>query len=277
MVRWTLAAVMVVGAHAGVVWAAMNWPSAQASAGSAPPAVMIDLEPIAANPEPPPADAAPEPEVVEAPPPLPEPEPDLPELPPVAEPVFDPPEPDPLPEPPPPLDLKLPELPAVPNAAAVLAPPPPPPKREEPKKVEPKKPEPKKEVERRKPEPPRRRAERPTAPPAAEAPPASRPAESAPGVTATPSAAAARWRSAASSRIKPFITRTPPNLRPGSVSVSITIDRTGRIVAVRIARSSGQEALDQLALRDVQRASPLPAPPPEQVNLTLTMGINFTR
>lgn len=47
----------------------------------------------------------------------------------------------------------------------------------------------------------------------------------------------------------------------GVVTVTFSIDRQGRIVASRLAKSSGFEELDRATLVMLQRASPLPAPP----------------
>ncbi len=49
--------------------------------------------------------------------------------------------------------------------------------------------------------------------------------------------------------------------KTGVAVVSFTLDRTGKIVSVTVARTSGHPALDRAALDMVRRASPLPAPP----------------
>jgi protein TonB len=60
--------------------------------------------------------------------------------------------------------------------------------------------------------------------------------------------------------------RYPPTARSrreeGVVYVRFSIDDQGRVLAVRLARSSGSPALDDEVLALVQRASPMPAPPP---------------
>ncbi len=98
LARWILSACVVVGLHAGAVWVALRWQDARAAAGSAPPAVLIDLAPPIAAPEPPP-EAPPQP--AEAPPPEPEtPAPVPPDPPPDVQPA---PEPPPEPTPPEPI------------------------------------------------------------------------------------------------------------------------------------------------------------------------------
>ncbi|TKD22513.1 MAG: energy transducer TonB, partial [Mesorhizobium sp.] len=48
----------------------------------------------------------------------------------------------------------------------------------------------------------------------------------------------------------------------GSASVTFTVDATGRVLSVRLARSSGDPDLDSAALSTLQGAS-VPKPPPE--------------
>ena len=272
LARWILSACLVVGLHAGAAWVALLWQDARAAAGSAPPAVLIDLAPPVATPETPP-EAPPQP--AEAPPPEPEtPAPVPPDPPPDVEPA-----PDALPEPPPPEPTPPepappgpsvqaepvfdppPEPPARPpetEAAAVLAPPPtrkdPPPR------------------ERKKPPAPARPVV--IRPPVSPASPAGPPAATAPGVAAAPRVAPAQWKSSVGSHIRRFV-MAPSGARSGNVLVTFSFDRSGRILSVQVARSSGQEALDQQALRNVRSASPIPAPPSDQVSLTLTVPIQF--
>jgi protein TonB len=66
----------------------------------------------------------------------------------------------------------------------------------------------------------------------------------------------------------------------GSVEVAFTIDRRGRLISSRIARSSGFAALDNAALELVRQAQPLPLPPaglslPPHVNFTLPVNYRF--
>ncbi|KPF71814.1 hypothetical protein IP69_04825 [Bosea sp. AAP35] len=269
VLRWSLAILIVAGGHGVAGWMIVTWQRAEAAMGTPPAAVMIELAPMAVAPEAPPQEAAPGPEMVEAQPePQPEPviekppEPDPP--PPEPEPVVEPPpvepppvvEPQPVAQPEP--EIRIPELPILPDAAAVLAPPPPPPK-PRPKVVE-RKPPPKRVVERRKPvnqdKPP---AER-TSAPIAQAQPA--PAAAAPsrGASSATSASAASWRGTLLAHLNRY-KRFPDGANPGTVQVSFSIDRSGRVLAARLVRSSGDRALDDEAVAMIRRASPLPAPP----------------
>ena len=55
----------------------------------------------------------------------------------------------------------------------------------------------------------------------------------------------------------------------GSASVAFTIGDMGALRAVRIARSSGNARIDQLALATVRNAAPFPAPPSGAVSYTI--------
>jgi protein TonB len=57
--------------------------------------------------------------------------------------------------------------------------------------------------------------------------------------------------------------------------VSFAVDASGRVTSSRIARSSGSAELDRAALAMVQRASPLPAPPPELAGSSITVPAVF--
>jgi periplasmic protein TonB len=56
------------------------------------------------------------------------------------------------------------------------------------------------------------------------------------------------------------------------VILAVALDRTGRVVSASVATSSGDTAFDQAAMSMLQRASPVPAPPP----LVADEGLNFT-
>ena len=63
----------------------------------------------------------------------------------------------------------------------------------------------------------------------------------------------------------------------GVALVTFTMDRSGRVLGARLARSSGSPELDGEATAVPLRASPLPAPPPELAGdpLALTVPIRF--
>lgn len=255
LLRWAVAALVVVSAHGTLAWFALSWRPNEAAAGAPEPAVMIELAAVSVAPEAPPEELppAPQPTQTEPEPPPPEPEPE-----PIKEPEPPPPEPEPEPEPvkQPEPEIKLPELPEIPDAAAVLAPPPPP-KPEKPK-VEPK-PKPRvverrKRVEREKP-----RARQATAPPPSPAP-AAAPSSAPVGAAAAPSVSIASWRGMLIAHLNRY-KRFPPGARTGTVQVAFSIDRGGRVLSARLTRSSGDTALDEEAVSMVRRASPVPAPP----------------
>ena len=56
------------------------------------------------------------------------------------------------------------------------------------------------------------------------------------------------------------------------VHISFTLDRTGRVVATTIAKSSGDAAFDEAALAMMRRADPVPQPPA----LVADEGLTFT-
>ena len=63
----------------------------------------------------------------------------------------------------------------------------------------------------------------------------------------------------------------------GVAQVFFSLDRQGRVINSRIARSSGANALDEEALALLRRAQPFPAPPRELpgVHVDLTVPIRF--
>jgi protein TonB len=261
LLRWVMAALVVVSAHGSLAWFALSWRPNEAAAGAPEPAVMIELAAVSVAPEALPTELPPAPQPAET---EPEPTPPEPEPEPVKEPEPPPPEPIPEPEPvqQPEPEIKLPELPQLPDPAAVLAPPPPP-QIEKPKVVErkptPPKPKPK-VVERRKPiERQKPRAEQATAPPPSPAP-AAAPSSAPIGTTATSSVSTASWRGMLIAHLNRY-KRFPPGARTGTAQVAFSIDRGGRVLSARLTGSSGDPALDDEAVSMVRRASPVPAPP----------------
>jgi protein TonB len=252
LLRWAVAALVVVSAHGSLAWFALSWRPNEAAAGAPEPAVMIELAAVSVAPEAPPEELPPAPQPAQT-----DPEPPPPE--PIKDPEPPPPEPEPEPEPvqQPEPEIKLPELPQLPDAAAVLAPPPPP-KPEEKPKVEPK-PKPR-VVERRKPvEREKPRAREAAAPPPLPTP-AATPSSAPVGSTATPSVSTASWRGMLIAHLDRY-KRFPPGARTGTVQVAFSIDRGGRVLSARLTGSSGDTALDEEAVSMVRRASPVPAPP----------------
>lgn len=71
--------------------------------------------------------------------------------------------------------------------------------------------------------------------------------------------------------------KSPP--RDAEVIVDLVLDRTGHVVSVSVAQSSGDAAFDEAALAMAQRANPVPAPPPlvADEGLSFRLPVNFTR
>ena len=252
MARWGGSLLLVLGAHGGLAAAMLSWRVAVEAVEPPPAAVMIDLAPM---PVAPPVEQAPM-EPAEPPPPEPPPleeqlpEPDLP-----PEPVI---EPEPLPEP-------LPEPPPVEPEVALPEPPPPPPKpKPKPKPKEPPRPK-EPPVERPKP----RQEVAPAPPPAPAAPvaPAAVAAAPAPGPVSTRnSRALPSWQGLLIGHLerhKRYPRSAQARRQEGVAQVRFVIDREGKVLSVRLEKSSGHEVLDAETVAMVERASPLPAPPPE--------------
>lgn len=298
--RWLLAVILVAGAVSGMAGLASTWsPPAGDPVPSAPPAILLEIEPL---PEP---IAEPVPETVEPQPPeaepIVEPEPETPAEPieqAVAEPPPEPPragepptppvadelplEPEQEPEP-----VPVPEL--VPEPAAEPVP-------EVPPVPEPKVPtavfpmpvtmsaemqQDRKDTPPTNPQPPRQPRSEPPAQPkpypqsAAEAAPRQQPA---PSVASGPSPE--EWQQ----RVLRHIDRRKVYPRDaqragqeGVAAIAFTIDANGRMLSVSIARSSGVPALDQAAIETARRASPVPKPPVSLGStISLTASIRFT-
>lgn len=267
--RWTGALAVVLALHGGAAWLLLSRTIAPIGPPPVPEAVMLDLAPDLPPSQPativPPAPAAaPPPIPAPAPPPAPTPEPPAPE----------PPTPQTLQTPQP--DLPPLDLPATPPVAAEVelpVPPPPPPTRPQPKP---------------KPKPPVRRIERQAAPPIddiVERPiqpvaPTPAPVQAAPRPPATAAAIPTIWRNDLLSRLQrakryPDLARSRGD--QGVATVSFTMDRAGRVLAVTLVRSSGSSLLDEEAAALVRRAEPLPRLPDEiaGATLTLTVPISF--
>lgn len=63
--------------------------------------------------------------------------------------------------------------------------------------------------------------------------------------------------------------------REGVVRLLFSVDRRGRVLDARVARSSGSDALDREALDLFRRASPVPAPPSQLVGRRFALPIQF--
>lgn len=262
--RWTTAITLVTAAHAGGAWIALNWKSPAEAAGEPPPAVMIELAPLAVSPEAPPEDVTPGPQMTEA---EVEPPPETPVE-----------KPDDVPEPVKhePIEKSIEKLPEKPNAQAVLSPTP-----EKPKPEPVKKPTPKpKTVEKKKPrDPTKHRAAQSTAPPTSRAQRADTAAAPFASSSQTPSMSPASWRGALMAHLNRNKRYPSGAAGTGTVTVAFTINRSGRVLSARLVRSSGDPVLDAEAVSLPRRASPVPAPPPNvgSGSVTLAVPIRFNR
>lgn len=99
------------------------------------------------------------------------------------------------------------------------------------------------------------------------------------GTARSPSISPAQWQSRLNAHLNRF-KRPPSGGAVGTARVKFTIDAAGRVTRVQIAGSSGNPSLDQAALDLVRRANPVPAPPAELLrggSLSLTVPVNYTR
>ncbi len=60
--------------------------------------------------------------------------------------------------------------------------------------------------------------------------------------------------------------------RSAEIQVNFTLDRLGHVLSARVAKGSGDATFDEAALAMMQRADPVPKPPP----LVADEGLNFT-
>ncbi|TWG98313.1 protein TonB [Mesorhizobium sp. J18] len=95
-----------------------------------------------------------------------------------------------------------------------------------------------------------------------------------------PRVSPARWQSkvvAWLNRHKRYPRSARSRGEEGTVQVRFTINASGTVTSVRITRSSGNAALDEAAVDMVRRASPVPAPPPQiaQSSMSLSVPVSF--
>jgi protein TonB len=236
--RWGGSLAVVLGLHAGGA-VALFAPRAVPDPGEAPPAaVMIELAPLPKAPEAPPMEVPPGPQAIETPPPPP-------------------PEPEPEPEPP-----KVEEPPPLPVEPEVVLPKPPRPKPPAPRP-------PPRSFELAKPTPKKLPAPAPAtvAPPRIEAPPAPIAAVPVEAAAAAPTSnAVPDWESLLLARLERF-KRYPRTARlrgeEGIAQIRFVIDRDGKLLDFALDKSSGVATLDDETLALLERAQPLPPPPPE--------------
>jgi len=285
LLRWTGATLCVAAMHAGSVLALANWPQTQPPAGDPPAAVMVELAPTPVAPEAPPQEVAVGPQLDTSTDSTPTDAKEEPEETPPDPPV----EPTKTETPPEPVktpieqlvqaESEVPELPQNERAEAVLQAPAPTPPEPEKKPEEEKKSEKKPEkVEREKPKPkpkPKSVAQAASAPKPTEA--ARAKVNAAPSSGTASAASIATWRGTVVAHLN-RLKRAPGGSR-GITIVAFTIDRNGRVLSARIARSSGNAPLDREALAMVRRASPVP-PPPANIrgnSILLSVPVSISR
>jgi protein TonB len=264
---WLIAGAVVLTLHMGGVAAMLVRFFDPPPLPAPPPAILIDMEPL------------PVPELPQEALPVPEelPPVDLKPPPPEPEVVPDPPKPvvpskvemAPPPEPPPPV---------IEREVAVPLPPPPPPPKPKPKPVvKPKVVTPPPPLENPLPPVVDAPPPEPTPPPSVPAAPAAAP----PSRPLVKTDAEVTWENQILSRLERFTRRSEyaptRNTRP-YIEVKFVIDREGNVLSTDIHVSSGNRELDRTAVNVVNRASPLPAPPPEKIGetLSITAPINLS-
>ncbi|WKA27652.1 energy transducer TonB [Bradyrhizobium roseum] len=241
--RWGVSAFVILAAHAAVIALAMNWSTQRPMPGVSLPAIMVDMAPVSAAPEPTQADLAPGPVMQQADASPPEPA--------AAEAVQEQIEPTPPQEKP-----------------EVFAPP------EQKTEPTPPKPEPAKAEPEKKPTPVKPKVVRPDARKPTDAPPAPRTTASPKAERQAPAASAASagasaavlasYRQMVAAHLQRF-KQYPPAAKAagqqGTSRVSFTLSRSGGVLSVSLGGSSGHSQLDAETLAMVRRAQPFPAFP----------------
>ena len=111
------------------------------------------------------------------------------------------------------------------------------------------------------------------------------PPAAAPAAPAASAAASASVRNSWQAQIVGWLARYKRYPRPaqeqrqqGATYLRFTIDREGRVLSHRIERSSGYPLLDEEVQELIQRAQPLPPPPPEVpgARIELVVPVEFS-
>lgn len=105
---------------------------------------------------------------------------------------------------------------------------------------------------------------------------AERAAAPAPGASAHNPDAVPNWKSQVAARLERY-KRYPSDAQSrgeqGVAQLAFSVDRGGGVHNARIVRSSGSGALDQATLALLERAAPLPAPPPEIAGSQIAISV----
>ena len=221
--RWSACFALALGFHAAGAAALLAKWNENSDLVANAPVIMIELAPVPVAPEITPNEMPPDQVASRAEEPEPEPEPEKP--------------------------IEKIELPPEPQAEPDLAVTPPPKPIEKPKE---KKPQQKRKSIASAPSTAERRAERAAAP--------------APGAASHNSDALPNWKSrlvAQLERYKRYPSEAQSRGEHGVAQLAFSIDRSGGVHHARIVRSSGSSLLDRETLALVERAQPLPPPPPD--------------
>lgn len=260
--RWTICFAVIVLAHFGAAVAGMMQFEHNEPAAS-PPAVMIELASLPVAPPSETAEATPGPEQTQTEPAPIEPEPEK-----APETVEDtPPEPQPV------VEETIPDLVPVQKAevaVAVAQEPPPVEQKPEPKPEIVKKPKPKPEKKKAAPKP----VQTTSAPTAA--PRTAQHVASASMASTGSSSAMPNWKSRLVAHLqshKRYPSEAQSGGHQGTAYLQFTMDRSGRVLSSRLARSSGYSSLDQETLALARRAQPLPPPPADVPGSTFSFSV----
>jgi protein TonB len=259
--RWGTSATAIVALHAALIALAMAWYTQRPPPGVTIPAIMVEMAPATASPEPTPTDIAPGPDMQQAdasPPEAAKQEPVQEQLAPT------PPQQKPEVEAPP--EQKIRPTPPKPEPAKIVPDPPKPvPVKRKPVRAEAKKP-----------------TEATPAPRTTAAPKAERqaPATSAISVGAR-AAAIASYNQLVAAHLQRFKQYPPASKaagQQGTARLSFSLGRGGQVLASRLAGSSGHAALDGETLAMVRRAQPFPAFPPDmkQASMSFNVPVQFS-
>jgi periplasmic protein TonB len=240
--RWGASAFAIAAAHAALIALALNWYTQRPVPGVSLPAIMVDMAPVSAAPQPTQMDLAPGPVMQQA-------------------------------------DASPPETAVAEAVQEQIAPTPP---QEKPEVVAPPeqkvemKPvtEPAKPVPEAKPPPVKPKVVRPDAKKPSDAPPAPRTTASSKAERQAPAASAANAGASAAAlasyrqivaaplqRFKQYPPAAKAAGQQGTSRVSFTLSRSGGVLSVGLGGSSGHSALDAETLAMVRRAQPFPAFP----------------
>lgn len=249
--RWSVCFALALGLHAaGAAALLARWNDTPDEVANAP-VIAIELATLPVAPDVKPTELPPGPQQSQAAgQEVPKPVEDTPEQPPTPQPVE-----------------KTAELPPQPRAELSVMPPPKPPEKtaEKPleKIVE-------KPVEKR-----QRHASLASAPSTAEQR-AERAAAPTPGASSHNANAVPNWKSELVARLERY-KRYPPEAQSrgehGVAQLAFSVDRSGGVHGAHIARSSGSSLLDSATLAMLERAAPLPPPPPELSGAQIAISV----